>query len=162
MIRNIKIVSGGQSGVDRAALDFALKNNFCCGGWCPKGRKAEDGRIDEKYPLTETTNDNYETRTKLNIEHSDGTLIFFKKMPDKGTLLTIKFAEEFNKPVLEVNLSGDQKQNLQLVNTWLQLNNFKTLNIAGSRESNNPGIYYKTFKFLEELRKLVNSFLMLL
>lgn len=151
MISNLKIVSGGQSGVDRAALDFALQYGILCGGWCPKGRKAEDGRIDEKYPLKETVDDNYNTRTKLNVEHSDGTLFFFKKMPDKGTLLTIKFAEEFNKPVLEVNLSHDQKQNIQLVNAWLQAHNFKTLNIAGPRESNSPGIYNDSLGFLEQL-----------
>ena len=112
MISNLKIVSGGQSGVDRAALDFALQYGILCGGWCPKGRKAEDGKIDEKYPLKETVDDNYNTRTKLNVEHSDGTLIFFKKMPDKGTLLTIKFAEEFNKPVLEVNPVARSKTKL--------------------------------------------------
>ncbi len=157
MISNLKIVSGGQSGVDRAALDFALQYGILCGGWCPKGRKAEDGRIDEKYPLKETVDDNYNTRTKLNVEHSDGTLIFFKKMPDKGTLLTIKFTEEFNKPVLKVNLSHDQKQNLQLMNAWLQAHNFKTLNIAGPRESNNPGIYNDSLGFLEQLLKQTNS-----
>ena len=153
MIRNIKIISGGQSGVDRAALDFALQNGILCGGWCPKGRKAEDGRIDEKYPLKETVDGSYNTRTKLNVEHSNATLIFLKKLPDKGTLLTIKFAEEFNKPVLEVNLSDDQKQNVQSVNAWLQDHNIKTLNIAGSRESNSPGIYNDSLRFLEQLLK---------
>jgi len=157
LIRNIKIISGGQSGVDRAALDFALKFNISCGGWCPKGRKAEDGRIDKKYPLTETTDDNYNIRTKLNIGESDGTLIFFKKMHDKGTLLTIKFAEEFNKPVLEVNLLDNQKQNLQIVNAWLRDHNFKILNIAGPRESNSPGIYNDSLRFLEQLLKQANS-----
>jgi len=151
LIRNIKIISGGQSGIDRAALDFALKFNISCGGWCPKGRKAEDGRIDVKYPLKETFDENYNTRTKLNVEHSDGTLIFFKKMPDKGTLLTIEYANKFNKPVLEINLSHNQKQNVQLVNAWLQAHSFKILNIAGPRESNSPGIYNDSLRFLEEL-----------
>ena len=157
MIRNIKIISGGQSGVDRVALDFALQYGILCGGWCPKGRKAEDGRIDEKYPLTETTDDNYDIRTKLNVEESDGTLIFFKKMPDKGTLLTKEFANKINKPVLEINLSDNQKQNLQIVNTWLQDYNFKILNIAGPRESNSPGIYNDSLGFLEQLLKKANS-----
>lgn len=153
MIRNIKIITGGQSGIDRAALDFALKFKISCGGWCPRGRKAEDGRIDVKYPLKETFDDSYKKRTTLNVEHSDGTLIFFKMMPDKGTLLTIKFAEEFNKPILEVNLLDDQKQNLQLVYAWLQAHSFKTLNIAGPRESNSPGIYNDSLRFLEQLFK---------
>ncbi len=157
MIRNIKIISGGQSGIDRAALDFALKFKISCGGWCPKGRKAEDGRIDVKYPLKETFDENYNTRTKLNVEHSDGTLIFFKKIPDKGTLLTIKFAEEFNKPFLKINLSDNQKQNLQIVNAWLHAHNFRTLNIAGTRESNSPGIYNDSLRFLEQLLKKTNS-----
>ena len=153
MISNLKIISGGQSGVDRAALDFALHYGILCGGWCPKGRKAEDGKIDKKYPLTETVDDNYNTRTKLNVEHSDDTLIFLKKLPDKGTLLTIKFVEEFNKPVLEINLLDNQKHNLQIVNAWLQAHNFKTLNIAGPRESNSPGIYEESLRFLEQLLK---------
>ncbi len=74
----MKIISGGQSGVDRAALDFCLENNIPCGGWCPKGRMAEDGRISDKYPLIETESEDYAERTRLNVENSDGTLIIFR------------------------------------------------------------------------------------
>ena len=77
MNRNFKIVSGGQSGVDRAALDFALENKIPCGGWCPKGRLAEDGRIHHRYPLRETSSTDYRVRTQANVEDSDGTLILY-------------------------------------------------------------------------------------
>src|SRR5437867_4357828 len=93
-----KIVSGGQTGVDRAALDVALELGVKCGGWCPQGRRAEDGRIDERYPLQETPWDGYPQRTEWNVRDSDGTLILTCGEPDRGTALTIELVQRKKKP----------------------------------------------------------------
>ena len=83
-----KIISGGQTGVDRAALDVALALGLAVGGGCPKGRRAEDGIIPDRYPLTETPEPNYEARTRRNVEDADGTLILNRGKLDGGTALT--------------------------------------------------------------------------
>jgi hypothetical protein len=74
-MKSIKIVSGGQTGADRAALDWALAHSVACGGWCSKGRKAENGPIDPKYPLKETPSDVYIQRTEWNVRDSDATVV---------------------------------------------------------------------------------------
>ena len=102
-----KIVSGGQTGVDRAALDVALELGVACGGWCPKGRRAEDGTIAERYPLTETSTRAYPERTRRNVLDSDGTLILARGRPTGGTALTIKIAAETGKPCFIVDLSAE-------------------------------------------------------
>lgn len=144
-----KIVSGGQTGVDRAALDVALELCIPCGGWCPKGRKAEDGPIDIRYPLKETHSGNYRIRTERNVRESDGTLIFTWRKPRGGTALTIKFAQKYKRPYLVVDLSegGDP----ETVRKWRKINKIKLLNIAGLRESELPGIYHRTVEFLQEV-----------
>ncbi len=146
-----KIISGGQTGADRAALDVALAESIPCGGWCPKGRKAEDGTIDAKYPLRETKDKNYETRTRLNVQEGNATLILFQKRFDEGTRLTKKLAEESGKPVLAIDLINNMKDNLKEVVSWLQKQQPEILNIAGPRESNSPGIYKAAYEFLKEL-----------
>lgn len=151
MIGKLKIISGGQSGVDRAALDFALKKGIPCGGWCPKGRKAEDGIIDKRYPLQEANDTVYDVRTKLNVLNSDGTLIFCYLKMDEGTRLTIDLALQFSKPLLIIDLSEEKKKNLQKLTNWLNINDLKILNIAGPRESSSMGIYSMTTMFLDEL-----------
>src|SRR5207253_3037020 len=102
-----RIVSGGQTGVDRAALDVALELGLPCGGWCPRGRRAEDGAIDERYPLTETPWWGYPQRTEWNIRDADGTLILTRGRPDRGTALTARLARQMNKPCLVVDLAGE-------------------------------------------------------
>lgn len=145
-VRNIlpeRIVSGGQTGVDRAALDFALDNNIPCAGWCPKGRLAEDGIISNKYPLTETDSEVYAVRTELNARDSDGTLILAPGELEGGTKLTLEMAHKYNKPALVVDL--DKGIDRDAFVTWLIKYNIKVLNIAGPRESLRPGqIYSKT------------------
>lgn len=149
--KHIKIISGGQTGVDRAALDFALKNNITCGGWCPKGRIAEGGEIPEKYPLKETTTSEYSERTENNIIDSDATLIIYYKKIDPGTRLTRKLCTKYHKPLFNLNLSDDFK--LPELMSWIQKNKIKVLNIAGPRESNSPGIYNTTLAFFESVYK---------
>ena len=152
MIRNIKIISGGQSGVDRAALSFALENNIPCGGWCPKGRLAEDGPIDKKYPLKETNTTRYVVRTKLNVDEGDGTLILYTDKIGKGTRYTSKYAALRLKHLMMVNISENGQS--EKVKNWLEKYDIETLNIAGPRESSSPGIYQLSLEFLEKVLKV--------
>ncbi len=144
-----KIVSGGQTGVDRAGLDAAIEMNIPVGGWCPKDRKAEDGPIDDRYPLRETNSCDYETRTMFNVRDSHGTLILTKGTPTGGTALTIKWAKGFDKDYLVVDL--DKDYNVASVKEWLFENQIEVLNIAGPRSSKFPEIYDKAKTFLEGL-----------
>ncbi|MCD4663693.1 MAG: putative molybdenum carrier protein [Bacteroidales bacterium] len=146
---DISIISGGQTGVDRAALDFALKRNFVCGGWCPKGRLAEDGLIPAIYPLKETQTANYSERTEKNILESDGTLILNLDKIDPGTVLTQNLCIKRKKPYWIQKLTNFT--NIENFYLWLINNKIKTLNIAGPRESSSSGIYLKTLDFLEKV-----------
>lgn len=150
MIR--KIISGGQTGVDRAALDFFIKLNIPCAGWCPRDRMAEDGPIPKKYPLKETKQSLPIFRTKKNIEIADGTLILFKDQLDEGTLQTKLYAEARGFPLFIHDLSKDFWQ--EDFSQWMLTYKIAVLNIAGPRESNSPGIYKHTVIFLEKLREL--------
>lgn len=145
----MKIISGGQTGVDRAALDYSLDKGIPCGGWCPKGRKAEDGPIPDRYPLKETATDSYSERTKLNVVESDGTLILYNKLPDRGTKSAIELCLSLNKPVLYHSLR--EEDDLARVRNWIGHYQIKMLNIAGPRESSEPGIYRASLDFLERL-----------
>jgi len=144
----LKIISGGQTGVDRAALDVALALGLSCGGYCPRGRKSEDGTIPEKYPLTETKSDEYSERTRLNVQSGDGTLILTTGRADRGTELTMELCSKFNKPFLEIDLTPEKKK--ADPGEWLSRNKIRVLNVAGNRESNAPGIYKAAFAFLLE------------
>src|SRR5438445_1429872 len=95
-----KVISGGQTGVDRAALDVALELGVPAGGWCPKGRKAEDGSLAPRYPLTETPSEEYWQRTEWNVRDSDGTLVLTRGAPTEGTAYTIEVAKKLGKPCL--------------------------------------------------------------
>lgn len=150
-----KIVSGGQTGVDRAALDVAIELDIPHEGWCPKGRLAEGGaKIPEKYNLKETPSEDFSQRTILNIRDSDGTLVIIPSLSVTildGTVLTINEANRKKKPLLIVNLSDSfQKETFQ---EWIDKNNIKVLNIAGPRESTSPGIYRKSVKFINGIMK---------
>ena len=144
----LRIISGGQTGADRAALDFALENKIACGGWCPSGRLAEDGKIPEKYPLKEASTVNYPQRTRLNIEDSDGTLIVYLNRFDPGTGLTLGLCKKLNKPFLIIKVS--EPYNTSVLNDWIGKNEIQTLNIAGPRESGEPGIYDNTIRLLQQ------------
>lgn len=166
-----KIVSGGQTGVDRAALDIAIELNITYGGWCPKGRLDENGIIPSKYKnLTEHNRffrcekDNYDARTQLNISDSDGTLILVPAMPlpnkiKDGTNLTITDVIYQKKPYLIINLALSFEENFIHFNKWINENNIEILNIAGPRESNSLGIYHDCCDFLRNaILKLDSTF----
>lgn len=149
MLHIEKIISGGQTGVDRAALDVALELGISCGGWCPKGRKAEDGHIDMRYTLQETTSSSYSVRTEKNVRESDGTLILTKGQPRAGTALTIKFAQKHKRPYLIRD--PFVRKDLGTIRMWLEVNRIRVLNVAGPRESELPGIHDRAFEFLRDL-----------
>ncbi len=137
-----KVVSGGQTGVDRAALDAAIHAGIGCGGWCPRGRRAEDGVIPERYPLKQTSGPGYVERTRRNVEDSDGTLILASGEPAGGTLATLCHARRIGKPALVVDPAEPAgKARLDGIMEWLADHRIRVLNVAGPRESGQPGIY---------------------
>jgi hypothetical protein len=144
-----RIVSGGQTGVDRAALEAALALHFPCGGWCPKARRAEDGLIPYRIPLQETPGEAYEQRTRWNVRDSDGTLILTEGEPTGGTALTIEAARGLGRPLLVLDL--DRRPTVVTVEDWLHTQRIRVLNIAGPRESQMPGIYRRAYDFVEIL-----------
>jgi hypothetical protein len=142
-----RIVSGGQTGVDRAALDVALALGLPCGGWCPRGRRAEDGPIDERYPLRETPSPDYPQRTEWNVRDSDGTLVLTRGRPSGGTALTLALARRLDRPCLVLDLASDPDPDH--VKRWVEAEGIRTLNVAGPRESQHPGIQDDARAFLE-------------
>lgn len=148
----LKIVSGGQTGVDRAALDWAIAAGLPHGGWCPRERLAEDGTIAPKYALVETVSRHHVVRTRLNVEASDATLILNRGMLEGGTLKTADFAEALARPYLVVALDApDLGAEIAWARRWLEKHSPEVLNIAGPRESGQPGIREQAYSFLEAL-----------
>lgn len=133
-----RIISGGQTGVDRAALDVALERHLPCGGWCPAGRRAEDGRIPDRYPLTEHPDARYPARTEQNVIDADGTLILTRGALAGGTRLTAELAHRHGRPLQIVDL--DDAPDPTATAAWLRGEAIRTLNVAGPRESGSPGI----------------------
>jgi len=150
-----KIISGGQTGVDRAALDIALRNGIAHGGWCPRGRKAEDGAIAARYRLIETPRADYAVRTEWNVRDADATLILTRGRPDGGTALTLRCAAVHGKPRYLMDLDGDT--DLSGLVAWLAEHDIRILNIAGARESKQPGIYKEACEILQQLVELISG-----
>jgi Circularly permutated YpsA SLOG family len=144
-----KIVSGGQTGVDRAALDVAIALNLACGGWCPRGRRAEDGRIPQRYPLEETATSSYSSRTIQNVIDSDGTLVLTVGAIRGGTLLTKNTAQKRHKPHLVVDLTKIAE--IADVVDWMKKHEIGVLNVAGPRASQAPAAYDLAARFLLKL-----------
>ena len=136
-----KIVSGGQTGVDRAGLDVALSLAYPIGGWCPKGRIAEDGVIDQQYPLQETPRSDYYQRTEWNVRDSDGTLIICWGPPTGGTGYTMEHAKKLGRPFFIFDLKQPQPEQQKNFAIWVAQHNIRTLNIAGPRENPAQTIY---------------------
>jgi hypothetical protein len=135
----LKITCGGQTGVDRAALEWALANDVPHGGWCPKGRKAEDGIIPPQFQLTETSNPNPSVRTRRNIQDSGATVIF-SRSPEltDGTKLTAELAKKIGKPMLHLLPSMGTDEAAAQLNEFLQTHSVVVLNVAGPRASDEP------------------------
>jgi len=152
-----KIISGGQTGADRAGLDFAIETGLEHGGYVPKGRKAEDGRIADRYILVELRTSSYPARTRKNIEESDGTVIFSReRFLSRGTKLTRDYAHKLGKPVLHIYDTRKERipnpdslrLEIQALTDFLRSNKIAVLNVAGPRESNEPGVYEWTLNML--------------
>ena len=153
-LKKIKtIISGGQTGADRAAFDFALENKIEISGFVPQNRRAEDGRISQDYPnLSETKTRDYAARTELNVQTSDATLIVSHGSLTGGSRLTGKLAEKYRKPFLHIDLSETTiEEAAQRTRKWLSALNCERLNIAGPRASTDAEIYERTKLFLAAL-----------
>ena len=135
----LKVISGGQTGVDRAALEWALANEVPHGGWCPKGRKAEDGIIPPQFELTETGNGNPSVRTRRNIQDSGATVIF-SRSPEltEGTKLTSELAKTIGKPMLHLLSSMCTDEAAAQLKDFIQTHGVVVLNVAGPRASDEP------------------------
>lgn len=145
-----KIVSGGQTGVDRAGLDAAMEAGIPIGGYCPKGRLAEDGTVPERYELMELTKGGYSARTEKNVVESDGTLILNIGKLTGGTMLTVKYAKKHNRPYMVVQLDASLQP--ESVVQWIMNNDILVLNVAGPRESKFPeGVYLQSVSFLRSV-----------
>ena len=152
-----KIISGGQTETDRAGLDFAIETGLEHGGYVPRGRKAEDGRIDDKYNLVELSTNSYPARTRRNIEESDGTVIFsLERLLSGGTKLTRDYANKLGKPLLHIYDTRKERilnqvsfrLEAQALTDFLCSNRIEILNVAGPRESKEPGVYEWTLTIL--------------
>lgn len=149
MLTHFKICSGGQTGADRAALDWAIAKGIPHGGWCPTGRLAEDGVIPAKYHLDELLDGGYLERNRANVRDSDATLIVsLSEQLSGGSLQTMKFAMDLRKPCLHVS----PRQNwTELLKHWYRPKAGRTLNVAGPRASKAPGIEAFVVEVLEEV-----------
>ena len=160
-----RIVSGGQTGVDRAALDAALAAGFPCGGWCPRGRRAEDGALDARYPLIETPGDSMIERTRANVADSDATLILCLGRAAGGTRDTLDCAAAAAKPALVIDLAdgADGAEDAaapalcERIVGWLDANRVAVLNVAGPRESEHPGIHRMAQTLVRDLIAAVRA-----
>ena len=140
--RSLKIVSGGQTGADRAALDWAIAHQIPHGGWCPKGRLAEDGIIPSHYNLTETPSFEYSERTQRNVRDSDGTAVFsISEEIFAGTLLTVELAEKYEKPYIHLCKKLIDVDTVNRFQLFLLKFGVVNLNVAGPRASDEPEAY---------------------
>lgn len=149
-----EIVSGGQTGVDRGALDAAIALGIHHGGWCPRGRRAEDGVIPARYKQSETESASYHVRTEQNVIDSDATLIIARGPLSGGTALTLRMAVKHARPYFVVDLQ--QAVKAEEIRTWLRQHRVSRLNVAGPRESSSRGITQQARLLIEEIFEQVN------
>lgn len=149
------IVSGGQTGVDRGALDAAIERGMQHGGWCPGGRRAEDGVIPSRYALRENDSRRYAARTERNVRNSDGTLVLYEREAIGGTRLTMRLARQLSKPLLAIDL--ERPTDVQAAVDWIRAENVEVLNVGGPRESQSPGIERRAAEFVTILIERLRS-----
>jgi hypothetical protein len=146
----VKIISGGQTGVDRAALDVALKHGIDCGGWCPPGRLDEVGRIPDPYPVRELEHGGFTERTLQNVKDSDGTVIIYLAKLSGGTEQTVRFGEKQQRPYQLIDASKVSAEKAgRLIADFVRTHGINVLNVAGSRQSEWSGGYEYAFRALE-------------
>jgi len=155
-MHGLQIISGGQTGADRAALDWAISKGLRHGGWCPRGRLAEDGPIPLRYELRETTTANYLQRTQQNVQDSDGTVIFtVARKLQGGSLATAQFALESGKPCLHIHAKSARAA--QVLAHFIHKHNIRRLNVAGSRASKEPAVGALTESVLEQAFNILTA-----
>ncbi len=153
-----KIVSGGQAGVDRGALDAALAAEFPCGGWAPAGRTAEDGPIAARYPLTELPGSAYEERTLKNVLDSNGTAILHSGVLEGGTRLTQDYCVAHGKPCIVIDASRSRPREAgDEIDAFVRKHGITVLNVAGPRASKWPGAHAYARKTIERLLRAGNK-----
>jgi hypothetical protein len=146
----VKIISGGQTGVDRAVLDVALKHGIESGGWCPTGRLDEFGRIPDRYPVRELESGGFTERTLQNVKDSDGTVIVYPGKLSGGTEQTVRFCVEQRRPFKLINSSNvSTEKAAQLIADFVRANTIDVLNVAGPRQSEWAKGYDYTTSMLE-------------
>ena len=150
-MRLTRVVSGGQTGVDRAALDAAIACSIPIGGWCPKARLAEDGLVPHRYPLIETPSRKYPQRTMWNVRDSHGTLILITGPLEGGSALTARHATTLGSPHLVIDLKVHLYDAPDLALEFIAANRIAVLNVAGPRESSRPGIYNRGYRMLRRV-----------
>jgi hypothetical protein len=145
-----KIISGGQTGADRAALDAAIRLGIPHGGWLPKGRLAEDGCLPGHYQLEEIPTDSYRERTQKNVRESNGTLLISRGAPTGGTDFTRIQVLRYGKQLLGIDLNNQSnlREAASLIASWIELQRIEVLNVAGPRASKDPCIYQDTLSLL--------------
>ncbi len=153
-----KIISGGQTGVDQAALDVAIKLDIQHGGWIPKGRKTENGLLPDRYQLQEMPTASYPKRTEQNIIDSHGTLIISHGKLTGGSTLTRRIATFKGRPWIHIDLNVvNAFDAANIISSWIGMNDIEILNIAGPRASKDPGIYQATTVILEAAITLASN-----
>jgi hypothetical protein len=148
--KQLKIISGGQTGVDRAALDLALKHGIECGGWCPAGRLDEFGRIPDQYPVQELAAGGFTERTLQNVKDSDGTVTIYPGKLSGGTEQTVRFCNELQRPHQLIEASRLSVEDAaRLIADFVRKNKIDVLNVAGPRQSEWAEGYDYTFRALD-------------
>ena len=152
----MRIVSGGQTGVDRAALDAAMELGVPCSGWCPLGRLAEDGPIDKRYPLTETNTRQYVERTRRNVVESDATLIVYFNVVEGGTKKTEHFCQQYHKPCLLLDMAEQtESEAVARLVGFIHEHKIEVLNVAGPRASKQRQAYPATRALIKAMLQSV-------
>ena len=148
----VRIISGGQTGAEQAALDVAIEYGIPHGGWIPRGRKAEKGRLPDKYKLKELSTINYPKRTELNVIDSDGTLILSHGKLTDESAVTSEFARRHRKPCLHLDLDDiTEYKAVEVVRSWIKIRHIRILNVAGPKASKDPEIYDATERVLKSV-----------
>lgn len=150
-----KIISGGQTGADQAALDVAMELGIPHGGWIPKGRSTENAKLPDKYNLKETAADSYSQPTEINVAHSDGTLVVSRGKLSEESALILTLAVQHQKEYLHIDLKTTRGFSAaQLVKEWIVINDIKVLNVTGTHASEDPDIYEDTLRLLKAVNQL--------
>ena len=150
-MKAVKIISGGQTGVDRAALDVALRHGIESGGWCPAGRLDEFGRIPDHYPVRELSGGGFTERTLQNVKDSDGTVVIYPRELRGGTEQTVRFCVDLNRPHQLVDASEISAESAsRLIGDFVRGNTIGILNVAGPRQSEWAEGYDYAFRALSD------------